>query len=252
MQNQGQDPAQMLTPDENILRDFIETRMKKAEAEIMRLCETGNDDLNEWTTNFDYLIRTYGKPSTEPFKLFKYYMRQGSIPKSVARPLLIQLYMDSTVDAGFVNLLTRVMREEDEAAREARISELRDDLGRLVDEDGYVTAYRGAFEKPFGVYDDASRPFEKAFAFTTDPEAAKHYACCWYPGSARLITARVPLEEIAWYGAYQEDKTLVILPVFKGGKAELTSSEDYPESAYEENKIDRKTAFAAYVSSFKN
>ncbi len=241
----------MLTPDESVFRDFVETRMKKAEDEIRRLSESGNEDLNAWLTNFDYLTRTYGKDSTEPFRHFKYYMRQGSIPKSVARPLLMQLYMDSTVDAGFVNLLARVMREEDEADREARLSELRDDLGKRVDDNGMVTVYRGVFSKPFGIYDDASRPFEKAFAFTTDPEAAKHYACCWYPGEAKLLTARVPLEEIVWYGAYQEDKTLVILPVFKGGSAELTGTEDYPDTAYADNKIDRKTAFAAYASSFR-
>ncbi len=241
----------MLTPDENLLRDFVETRMKKAEDEIRRLSESGNEDLNAWMTNFDYLTRTYGKDSTEPFKNFKYYMRQGSIPKSVARPLLMQLYMDSTVDAGFVNLLARVMREEDEADREARMAELKDDLGNRVDDDGMVTVYRGCFSKPFGTFDDGSRPFERAFAFTTDPEAAKHYACCWYPAEAQLITARVPLSEIVWYGAYQEDKTVVILPVFKGGSAQLTGTEPYPEGSYADNKIDRKTAFAAYVSGFK-
>ena len=251
MNEQEMMAGSMLTPDEQVLRDFVESRQKKAEAEIERLRAEGSEDLTAWSANFTLLTKTYGKASTEPFKLFKYYMRQGMIPASIARDLLMQLYMDGTVDAGFVNLLARVMREETEEAKAARISDLKMDLGNKVDEKGCVTVYRGCFEKPFGIYDDASRVFEKAFAFTTDPEAARHYACCWYPAKAQIITASIPVEEIAWYGAYQEDKPVIILPVFKGGSARLTQSEDLAPEVYEQNKIDRKTSLAAYVSEFR-
>ncbi len=251
MNEQEMMAGSVLTPDEQVLRDFVESRQKKAEAEIERLRAEGSEDLTAWSGNFTLLTKTYGKSSTEPFKLFKYYMRQDMIPKSIARDLLMQLYMDAQVDAGFVNLLARVMREETEAAKAARIEDLKMDLGKKVDENGCVTVYRGCFEKPFGIYDDGSRPFEKAFTFTTDPEAARHYACCWYPAKAQIITASVPVEEIVWYGAYQEDKPVVILPVFKGGSARLTGTEDLAADTYEQNKIDRKTSLAAYAAEFR-
>ena len=44
---------------------------------------------------------------------------------------------------------------------------------------------------------------------------------------------------------------MIILPVFKGGSAQLAGSEELAPEVYEQNKIDRKTALAAYVAEFK-
>ena len=57
-------------------------------------------------------------------------------------------HMDSTVDAGFVNLLARVMREETEEAREARIADLKMDLGKKVDETAASQYTEAALKSP--------------------------------------------------------------------------------------------------------
>ena len=44
---------------------------------------------------------------------------------------------------------------------------------------------------------------------------------------------------------------MIILPVFKGGSARMTESETLAQDTYEQNKIDRKTSLAAYVSEFR-
>lgn len=236
----------VLTPDEKILDDFIKTRMKKTLSDINSLSEEGSTDLMKWSAAFTYLISTYGRDSDEPFKWFKYYLKEGKIPAEVAMPLLIQIYIDGSVDKGFANTMARIYRNEPEEVKNRRVMEMKDDLGKLVTADGKVVVYRGAFSRPFGIHQDESTPIEKAVTFTSDAETAKNYACCWYPEKAYLYEALVPLEEVLWYGAFSEDKTVIVLPQFKGGSIEIKNVTEIPENEYD-NKIDRKQAMAAYA-----
>ena len=94
--------SEVLTPDEKLVADFIKTRTKKVLDDIQRLSKEQNADISEWAESFAYLARTYGRDSDETFKWFKYYFREGMIPANVALPLVVQVYLDSSVDGGFV------------------------------------------------------------------------------------------------------------------------------------------------------
>lgn len=93
--------SEVLTPDEKLVADFIKTRTKKVLDDIQRLSKEQNADISEWAESFAYLARTYGRDSDETFKWFKYYFREGMIPANVALPLVVQVYLDSSVDGGF-------------------------------------------------------------------------------------------------------------------------------------------------------
>ena len=105
---------EVLTPDEKLVADFVKTRTKKVLDDIQRLSKEQNTDLSEWAESFAYLARTYGRDSDETFKWFKYYFREGLIPANVALPLVVQVYLDSSVDGGFVNTFAKAFKQEPE------------------------------------------------------------------------------------------------------------------------------------------
>ena len=161
----------------------------------------------------------------------------------------MQVQSAGAVDAGFVNVLARVMKQEPEKEKERRIRTMKQELASSIDKDGMLCVYRGVFQRPFGKVDDGSRPIEKAFAFTTEESIAVRYATCWYPESARVYTVQVPLEEVARYNIYEEDKPVVILPQSKGGSVKviqerILSREDYePAGTEDEAKMAYKANF---------
>jgi hypothetical protein len=236
----------ILTPDEKVLTDFIKTRTDKALADLEALAAAGSNDQAAWSSAFTYLTKTYGRDSDEPFKWYKYYLRENKIPAEVALPLLIQIYMDSTVDQGFVNIMARVIRREPEDVREARLKDLRNDMAAVLDEEGHFTAYRGSFEKPFGIYDDASRPIEKAFCFTLEPSVAEQYAVCWFPKTAKVYTVSASLEDVVWCNMYDEEKTLILMPQSKGGQFKVTEE----KAAAPDQSQNKSSAMAAYHANF--
>ena len=103
--------SEVLTPDEKLVADFIKTRTKKVLDDIQRLSKEQNADISEWAESFAYLARTYGRDSDETFKWFKYYFREGMIPANVALPLVVQVYLDSSVDGGFVNTFAKAFKQ---------------------------------------------------------------------------------------------------------------------------------------------
>mgnify|MGYP000609348858 CR=1 FL=1 len=86
------------------------------------------------------------------------------IPANVALPLVMQVYLDSSVDGGFVNTFAKAFKQEPEDVRNQRIEDMKQELAEYIDSDGNLTVYRGSFERPFGREDDASRVIEKGFA----------------------------------------------------------------------------------------
>ena len=111
--------SEVLTPDEKLVADFIKTRTKKVLDDIQRLSKEQNADISEWAESFAYLARTYGRDSDETFKWFKYYFREGMIPANVALPLVVQVYLDSSVDGGFVNTFAKAFKQEPEDVRKS-------------------------------------------------------------------------------------------------------------------------------------
>lgn len=190
--------SEVLTPDEKLVADFIKTRTKKVLDDIQRLSKEQNADISEWAESFAYLARTYGRDSDETFKWFKYYFREGMIPANVALPLVVQVYLDSSVDGGFVNTFAKAFKQEPEDVRNQRIEDMKQELAEYIDSDGNLTVYRGSFERPFGREDDASRVIEKGFAFSLDREVAKNYATCWFPETAKIYEVKAPLS--MWHG----------------------------------------------------
>ncbi len=239
----------VLLEDKAKVDDFVQTRMRKALADLKVLTEEGTEDLIEWSSCFSYLSHTYGRDSDETFKWYKYYLREGKIPASVQLPLLLQVQSAGAVDAGFVNILARVMKNEPAQDRERRIRMMKDELASSIDEDGNLRIYRGTFRKPFGKVEDGSRPIEKAYAFTIDESAAIHYATCWYPESAKVYTALVPLEEVAKYNLYEEDKPVIILPKSKGGTMRVIEERDLSREDYQPAGPEEE-AKAAYQANF--
>ena len=250
MDTANPDKSPVLTQDEAILADFIQTRLNKVQADIKDLIASGNEDPEPWQQCFAYMIRTYGRESEEPFRWFKYYLKAGQIPAAAALPVLVQIYMDGAVDAGFANILARVMKKEPEAVRADRIARTGEELADLMDEDGRVTLYRGSFGKPFGTEPDGSRPLEKAFNFTLDEKVALGYAGIWYPAKAVLYEIKAAPEDIAWYSLYDEEKRAILLPQFKGAGWTLVSEKQLTPADYV-NKMDEKTAKRAYLETFK-
>lgn len=242
--------TEVLTPDEKLVADFIKTRTQKVLTDIQTLSKDNVEDLGPWSASFAYLSKTYGRDSDETFKWFKYYFREQLIPGAVALPLLVQVYLDGKVDGGFVNILSRAMKQEPEAVKAARIEEMKQELAEYMDEDGRLTVYRGSFEKPFGREDDASRTIDRAFVFTLDKEVAKHYACCWYPETAKMHEVKVDLSEVAWYSKYDEEKIVMLLPQSKGAQWQAVSETVIPEAEYDA-KISKDEARQSYVALFK-
>jgi hypothetical protein len=119
------------------------------------------------------------------------------IPQSVQMSLLVQLYMDASVDDGFVNTFARVMKNETPQQRQDRIAEMKEQLGANLDEDGCLCLYRGSFKRAFADRDDSSRPIDRAFCFTFDENTAKQYAIVWYPEEATVYKVKVPCEDVA-------------------------------------------------------
>ena len=241
----------VLLEDQAKVDDFVQTRMRKALGDLKVLTEEGTEDLIAWSSCFSYLSHTYGRDSDEAFKWYKYYLREGKIPASVQLPLLMQVQSAGAVDAGFVNILARVMKNEPTQEKERRIRSMKRELASSLDEDGNLRIYRGVFQRPFGKVDDGSRPIEKAYSFTVDESIAVRYATCWYPESARVYSAVVPLEDVAKYNMYEEDRPVIILPQSKGGRMRVTgervlSKEDYQPAGPEEE------ARAAYKANFGN
>lgn len=242
--------SEVLTEDEKMVADFIKTRTKKVLADIQALSEMKVQDLSAWSESFAYLSRTYGRSSDEPFKWYKYYFREQLIPDAVALPLLVQVYLDGAVDKGFVNTLVRAMKREPEDVKKARMDSMQRELAEYMDEDGMLTVYRGSFEKPFGKEDDASRTIDRAFCFTLDQEVARHYACCWYPETAKVYKVKTPLTEVAWCNLYDEEKNVILMPQSKGGAWQIVEETVIPSGEYH-NEVDAKAARQAYVSLFK-
>ena len=139
--------SEVLTPDEKLVADFIKTRTKKVLDDIQRLSKEQNADISEWAESFAYLARTYGRDSDETFKWFKYYFREGMIPANVALPLVVQVYLDSSVDGGFVNTFAKAFKQEPEDVRNQRIEDMKQELAEYIDSDGNLTVYRGSFER---------------------------------------------------------------------------------------------------------
>ena len=129
--------SEVLTPDEKLVADFIKTRTKKVLDDIQRLSKEQNADISEWAESFAYLARTYGRDSDETFKWFKYYFREGMIPANVALPLVVQVYLDSSVDGGFVNTFAKAFKQEPEDVRNQRIEDMKQELAEyeLIPED---------------------------------------------------------------------------------------------------------------------
>ena len=113
----------VLTPDEAKLADFLKVREKQVMEDIRRMAEEKSEDGIAWSRAFTSLSRIYGSKSDETFKWYKYFLRQGMIPQPVQMSLLVQLYMDASVDAGFVNTFAKVMKNETPEQREDRIHE---------------------------------------------------------------------------------------------------------------------------------
>ena len=176
MENTKMPKSEVLTPDEALVADFIKTRTKKVLDDIQKLSKEQNNDLSQWAESFAYLARTYGRDSDETFKWFKYYFREGLIPANVALPLVVQIYLDSSVDGGFVNTFARAFKQEPEEDKKQRIKGMKKELAEYLDDEGHLIVYRGSFERPFGREEDASRVIEKGFAFSLDREVAKNYA----------------------------------------------------------------------------
>ena len=166
MENTKMPKSEVLTPDEALVADFIKTRTKKVLDDIQKLSKEQNNDLSQWAESFAYLARTYGRDSDETFKWFKYYFREGLIPANVALPLVVQIYLDSSVDGGFVNTFARAFKQEPEEDRKQRIKGMKKELAEYLDDEGHLIVYRGSFERPFGREEDASRVIEKGFAFS--------------------------------------------------------------------------------------
>ena len=242
--------SEVLTEDEKLVADFIKTRTKKVLADIQALADMKVQDISAWSESFAYLSRTYGRSSDETFKWYKYYFREQLIPDTVALPLLVQVYLDGAVDKGFVNTLVRAMKREPEDVKASRIDSMRRELAEQIDEDGLLTVYRGSFEKPFGKEDDASRTIDRAFCFTLDAEVAKHYACCWFPETAKVYKVKTPLTDVAWHNLYDEEKNVILMPQSKGGTWQVVEETVIPPSEYG-TEAEAKTAKQSYVSLFK-
>ncbi len=238
------DKKNVLTADERMLRDYIQTKTQQVLKDLDSLAARGEEQLDPWSADFATLVRTCGKNSPEAFRWFKYYLREGRIPAAVQLPLLVQIYLDSTVDAGFMNILARLLKNEPQDRREERMQQTKKALQSVCSEDGILTLYRGSFEKPFGYMDDASRPIEKAFSFTTREDIAKRYAVMWFPARAAIYKVSVPVEDAAGYLLYDEEETVVLLPKVKGGRLEILETREIPKEEYgsaEEEKMARES-----------
>ena len=250
MENTKMPKSEVLTPDEALVADFIKTRTKKVLDDIQKLSKEQNNDLSQWAESFAYLARTYGRDSDETFKWFKYYFREGLIPANVALPLVVQIYLDSSVDGGFVNTFTRAFKQEPEEDKKQRIKGMKKELAEYLDDEGHLIVYRGSFERPFGREDDASRVIEKGFAFSLDREVAKNYAVCWFPETAKIYEVKALLSDVAWYCNYDEEKTVILLPQNKGGQWTVASEEVVPKSEYGSDS-EKAVAVQAYAATFK-
>ena len=250
MENTKMPKSEVLTPDEVLVADFIKTRTKKVLDDIQKLSKEQNNDLSQWAESFAYLARTYGRDSDETFKWFKYYFREGLIPANVALPLVVQIYLDSSVDGGFVNTFARAFKQEPEEDKKQRIKGMKKELAEYLDDEGHLIVYRRSFERPFGREEDASRVIEKGFAFSLDREVAKNYAVCWFPETAKIYEVKAPLSDVAWYCNYDEEKTVILLPQNKGGQWAVASEEVVPKSEYGSDS-EKAVAVQAYAATFK-
>ena len=64
-----------------------------------------------------------------------------------ALPLVMQVYLDSSVDGGFVNTFAKAFKQEPEDVRNQRIEDMKQELAEYIDSDGNLTVYRGSFER---------------------------------------------------------------------------------------------------------
>ena len=239
----------VLTPDEAKLADFLKVREKQVMEDIRRMAEEKSEDGVSWSRAFTSLSRIYGSKSDETFKWYKYFLRQGMIPQPVQMSLLVQLYMDASVDAGFVNTFARVMKNETPQQREDRIREMKQQLAANLDEDGDLCLYRGAFVRAFADREDSSKPIDRAFCFTLDEKTAHQYATIWYPEKAYVYKVKVPCEDVAWYSLYNEEKTVIALPQYKGGGLQVIEERLIPEEEYgpQEEKSAARQAYRRVV-----
>jgi hypothetical protein len=171
------------------------------------------------------------------------------IPQPVQMSLLVQLYMDASVDQGFVNTFARIMKNETQEQREERIRQMKEELAANLDEDGDLCLYRGAFVRAFADRDDSSREIERAFCFTLDEKTARQYATVWYPEKAFVYKVKVPCRDVAWYSLYDEEKTVIALPQYKGGGLTVLEEQQIPESEYgpQEEKSAARQAYRRVV-----
>lgn len=232
MDGQGINSTGILTPDEAKLADFLKVREKQVMEDIRRMAAQESVDEVAWSRAFTSLSRIYGSQSDETFKWYKYFLRQGMIPQQVQMSLLVQLYMDASVDAGFVNTFAKVMKNETPQQRDDRIREMKEQLAANLDEDGDLLLYRGSFVRAFADRDDSSRPIERAFCFTLDEKTALQYATVWYPEKAYVYKVKVPCEDVAWYSLYNEEKTVIALPQYKGGGLQIIEERLVPKEEY--------------------
>lgn len=245
-------PINVLTPDEKKFADYVRVRTDKTLQDIQQLADEGNKDPEAWCQCFSYLARTYGRDSEETFKWYKYFYRNGTLPKEAALDVLIQIYLSASVDKGFANMLVKALRDLPEETRQQRHKEMVDDLtGKYLEDDGTLRVYRGCFERPFGTEDDRTRPIEKACAFSLDKSTAKKYATMWFPEKAWVCEIRTALDNVAYWSIYDEEKTIILIPQFKGGTWTVENEEEVPESEYGSDE-EKKEARADYVAAFKH
>ena len=73
----------------------------------------------------------------------------------------------------------------------------------------------------------------------------------WFPEKAWIYEGRVKLSDIAYCSVYDEEKTIILIPQFKGGQWTIENTEEVPESEYG-SEDEKKEARADYVAAFKH
>lgn len=170
-----------------------------------QLCKSGK----RWAEAFEeYGLLT----ESHSYKMYEAYQEfKEAIPRNVRLDILATLSTYYRVDETIGDEIAMAYAKETSCNRLKRIAKNKEELKDFIDEDGFITAYRGEKEVIVDGRRWRSLDLDEAISFTTDWHVAAWFAQR-YGGVAKVYTVKIPLENVVMYYTERHEAEVIVVP----------------------------------------
>jgi hypothetical protein len=174
--------------------------------------------LKDWVDlfdSFDTTSKMAGYKGTKTYSQYLKMVRDKKIPDVIKFPLLLNIYLYMDVKPGCHKHLLQAYKKLPVENKKDMQTEIALKLKGYLDENNYVTVYRGIYENRWG---KSSIELDKAVSFTLDYNKALFFACNLFQEKSYIYQAKVSLENIIYYTDERDEQEVIIKPLEQGGK----------------------------------